>query len=172
MATVSNSDAGPVRPATARAARIVIVASRFNSGITSQLVDGARQALQAQGVAPARIQTVWVPGAFELPVAAACAAAQKPSAIIAVGCLLKGQTPQYLTIADAVAGGLTQVAVQTRIPVTFGVIVAETIDQARERAGGTAGNRGAEAAAAALATLEAVVSLTARTARRRGGVTP
>jgi 6,7-dimethyl-8-ribityllumazine synthase len=155
MAKVTKS-AVALPPAAARAARVIIVASRFNADITQPLADGARATLEQAGIAASRIELVWVPGAFELPVAAAVAAAQRPSAIVALGCLIKGQTPQYLTIADAVAWGLTQVGIDAKIPVTFGVIVADSVEQARERCGGAAGHRGAEAAAAAVAMLEAV----------------
>jgi 6,7-dimethyl-8-ribityllumazine synthase len=108
---------------------------------------------------------VWVPGSFELPVAAArlAAASPRPDAIIALGTLIRGETPQYDAIAHAVANGLTHVAVSTGVPVGFGVVVAETLAQARARAGGRLGNRGEEAALAALDLLH----LFDRTPRRR-----
>jgi 6,7-dimethyl-8-ribityllumazine synthase len=144
--------------------RVTIVASQFNHEITNRLVEGARNALQQYGVRPSAISTWWVPGAFELPVAAVSVAARKPDAVIAVGCVLKGQTPQYLAIGEAVANALAQVSIMTKIPVTFGVIVADSMLQARARAarpgersgragGGIACNRGREAALAALATI-------------------
>lgn len=99
-----------------------------------------------------QIRVVAVPGAFELPVVAARAARMQPApdAIIALGAIIRGETTQYDVIAHAVSQGLTQVAVQTGVPVTSGVIVAETLAQARARSGGSAENRGAEAARAAL----------------------
>lgn len=137
-----------------KAVRIVLVASRFNGAITKALVDGARQTLLRHGVAEAHIGTFWVSGAFELPVVASVVAESlKPDAIIALGCLIKGDTPQYEAIGGAVAQGLVQVAVTAQIPVTFGVIIAVSEAQAKARAGGAVGHRGREAALAALTTL-------------------
>src|SRR3989338_1118268 len=138
--------------------RVGIVASQFNHEITSRLVEGARSALQQYGVRPSAISTWWVPGAFELPVTAVSVASRKPDAVIAVGCVLKGETPQYLAIGEAVANALAQVSVMTKIPVTFGVIVADTMAQARARAGGRC-NRGREAALAALATIGVLANI-------------
>ena len=135
--------------------RFVIVASQFNPSITRALVRGATGVLHRAGVPSRQIRLVWVPGAFELPVVAARLAAgrPRPHAIIALGAILRGQTPQYAVLGHAVAQSLSQVAVSTLIPVTFGVIVATSLAQARARVGGTTGNRGAEAALAALAVL-------------------
>ena len=130
--------------------RIVIVASRFNEPITQALVRGARARLRRARLVNGSVSEIWVPGAFELPLAASVAAARKPEAIVAVGCLIRGQTPQYEAIGQAVANGLMQVSVACRVPVGFGVVIAESVAQARARAGGTMGNRGEEAAAAAL----------------------
>ncbi|MBI3322875.1 MAG: 6,7-dimethyl-8-ribityllumazine synthase, partial [Candidatus Omnitrophica bacterium] len=130
----------------------VLVASEFNPAITRALVEGAQAVLRDHGVARRRIRTLWVPGVFELPVAAAAAARRlRPEAIIAVGCVIKGQTPQYAALGQAAVAGLTQVSVSTRIPVTCGVIIAESTAQAAARAGGRAGHRGREAALAAVA---------------------
>ena len=138
-----------------RPKRFVILASAFNDSITRPLATGASETLQRAGVAIRHIQVLWVPGAFELPVIAARVAQGRnaPTAIIAVGALIRGQTSQYQVLAHAVAEGLAQVSVKTGVPVTFGIIVAETVAQARARAGGAMGNRGTEAALAALATL-------------------
>ena len=151
--------------------RFVLLASEFNKPITRLLVRGATDLLQRHGAASRSIRVVWVPGAFELPVVAARAARRRPRphAIIALGALIRGETRQYEILAQAVAQGLAQVSVRERLPVTFGVIVAETLAQAKARAGlpaprrsrggkarqagGSMGNRGAEAAAAALAVL-------------------
>ena len=151
---------------TRRNRRFVIIASAFNPAITRALVRGASDALRRHGVPARCIRLLWVPGAFELPVVAARLAASRPrpEAIIAVGAILRGETSQYEVLAHAVAQGLSQVAVSSRIPVTFGVVVASTVAQAKARArlpvghrGGQAGgstvNRGAEAALAALAVL-------------------
>jgi len=130
--------------------RIVIIAARFNEPLTRAMVEGARDALGRGHVADSAIDVVWVPGSFELPVAAAAAASTKPDAIVAIGCLIKGQTPQYAVIGQAVTQSLSDVAVRTGVPIGLGVVIAESAEQARARAGGAGGNRGEEAAAAAL----------------------
>ena len=148
--------------------QFVILASRFNQPITRRLVRGAADVLRRAGASSRNIRLLWVPGAFELPVAASHVATRlpRPDAIIAVGTLIRGDTAQYEVIARAVAQGLTQVSVRTGVPVTFGVIVAETAAQAAARsglpaprrqarqAGGSICNRGAEAAQAALSVLK------------------
>ncbi len=136
--------------------RIALVASQFNRPITMGLVRGALDVLRRAGVARSRIELWWVPGAFELPAAAARLARRRarPDAIIALGTLIRGQTIQYEVLAHAVAEGLMQVAVSDGLPVTCGVIVASTAAQAKARAGATGRNRGAEAALAALAVLD------------------
>lgn len=143
------------RTASAKGKRFVLLAAEFNPGITRALVQGATSALRRHGAAVADIQVLWVPGAFELPVVAARVAAAKrhPDAVIALGALIRGETPQYDVIAHAVAQGLEQVAVAASIPVTFGVIVATSLAHAKARAGRTGHNRGTEAALAAVAVL-------------------
>ena len=142
--------------AAARGRRFVLLASQFNRPIALALVRGATDVLRRSGAVSSAIRVVWVPGAFELPVAAARAVKRhpRPDAVLALGALIRGETPQYLVIAHAVAQGLTQVAVMSGIPVMFGVIVAETAAQAKARSGGAKGNRGEEAALAALAMLK------------------
>ena len=154
-----------------RDTRVVLVASRFNESLTQALVEAASKTLVTHGVARAHLRTFWVPGAFELPVAAASVATRlRPDAIVALGCVIKGQTPQYAAIGHATAEGLVQVSVTTHIPVTFGVIIADSLAQAKARAGlpaprrrgekrrvrqaRQAGNRGREAALAALAMVD------------------
>ena len=139
----------------ARGKHFVLIASQFHPAIARALVRGASNTLIRAGASPSRIRLLWAPGAFELPVVAARVAGRRPRphAIIALGSLIRGGTPQYEVLAHAAAEGLSQVAVETGIPVTFGVIVAKTPAQARSRAGGAMGNRGAEAAEAALAVL-------------------
>lgn len=145
-----------------RARPFVLVASEFNSGLTGALVEGAQAVLRRHGVGARQIHTIWVPGAFELPVAAASAAARlRPQAIIALGCVIKGDTPQYAAIGQAAASGLAQVSVEAQIPVTFGVIIADSLAQAKARAGGRAGHRGREAALAALAMVDVLKTLKA-----------
>jgi 6,7-dimethyl-8-ribityllumazine synthase len=146
-----------------RNAKFILLASRFNESITQALVAGARTTLERHGVPRTSIHTLWVPGAFELPGAAArVAASLRPDAIVALGCLIKGETPQYAAIGHAVAHGLTQVSVSARIPVTLGVIIAASSAQARERSGGRMGNRGSEAALAALAMADFQRQLSAK----------
>ncbi|MBI3325012.1 MAG: 6,7-dimethyl-8-ribityllumazine synthase [Candidatus Omnitrophica bacterium] len=135
--------------------RVIVVASQFNPSVTRALADGAVAALTEQGVPRDHIRVCWVPGAFELPLAVASAATEaKPDAIVALGCLIRGQTPQYAAIGQAVAAGLQQVSLEAGVPVGFGLIIAESMAQARERSGGRAGHRGREAALAALAMTE------------------
>ena len=135
--------------------RFVILASQFHEPLSRALIDGAVTTLRRHGAASGAVRLLWVPGAFELPVVAArlLRSRPRPHAVIALGALIKGDTPQYAVLANAVAAGLADVSVRTGIPVTFGVVVAETLAQARARAGGSKGNRGAEAALAALAVL-------------------
>ena len=155
----SRSRAGRRQPLgradSAQGKRFVIIASRFHPSISRVLVRGATAVLRRAGAAGSSIRLLWAPGAFELPVIA-CRVARsrpRPNAILALGALIRGDTPQYEVIAHAVAQGLSQVSVETGIPVTFGVIVATTLPQAMARAGGAFGNRGQEAAYAALDVL-------------------
>jgi 6,7-dimethyl-8-ribityllumazine synthase len=137
-----------VRP---RRGRFAVVAARFNEGIVKKLVDGAVRALTDAGVAADRIEVHWVPGSFELPLAAQhLAGSRRYAAIACVGCVIKGETPHFDFVAGEAAAGIRQVAMATKVPVTFGVITALTEEQAWARAGGAVGNRGAEAAHAAL----------------------
>jgi 6,7-dimethyl-8-ribityllumazine synthase len=130
---------------------VAIVASRFHEGITARLVEGAREALVRHGVRPAAVRVVWVPGAFELPQAAARLAAEgRVHALVCVGCVIRGETPHFEYVAGEAARGISEVGRTSGVPTTFGVITAETRAQAEARAGGAVGNRGEEAALAAL----------------------
>ena len=131
--------------------RIAIVASRFNRFIVDELVAGARDALSRHGLAEEQCDVIWVPGAFELPlVADRLAASDSFDAIIAVGAVVRGGTPHFDYVAGECASGLARVALDHAIPVTFGVLTTDDYEQARERSGGSEGNKGAEAALAAL----------------------
>lgn len=131
--------------------RFGIAASRFNDFITSRLVDGAVGTLLKHGVADENITIIWVPGAFELPVTVKhMAESEKYDAIIALGCVIRGATPHFDYVAGEAAKGSSTVAMQTGIPVLFGVLTTDSIEQAVERAGTKAGNKGCDAAAAAL----------------------
>jgi len=131
--------------------RFAVVASRFNSRIGDQLVAGALECLRRHGVEPADLQVVRVPGAWEIPQAAEeIAAAEKVDALVALGVVIRGETPHFDYICSACSQGLARVAERHRLPVGFGVLTCDTSEQAQERAGGKAGNKGWEAAIAAL----------------------
>jgi len=132
-------------------ARFAILAARWNPRITDALVAGARKAFEDNGVSPEAVDVVRVPGAWELPVAAArIGAAGKHVAIIALGCVVRGDTRHYEHVADQCAEGLMRVALDYKLPVLNGVLAAERFEDAEARAGGTHGNKGEEAAMAAI----------------------
>lgn len=135
-------------------ARIAVLASTFNGAIVDRLADGALDALREAGIAPADLLFVQVSGAWELPqLAARLAAAGRCDAIVAVGCVIRGDTSHYDVIVNESARGLMQVSIEHRLPVANGVLACEDEEQAWARAGGAGGNKGAEAAAAVLALL-------------------
>ena len=146
--------------------RVAVVASRFHEPLTRRLVEGARAVLTQHGVRDRDLAVVWVPGAFELPQAALrLARGGGVDAIVCVGCVIRGETPHFDYVAGEAARGIGEVARLTGLPVTFGVITANTLEQAEARAGGPAGHRGEEAALAAVELLGLFASL--RPARRR-----
>lgn len=131
--------------------KFCIVISRFNEFITSKLLGGAQDCFARHGVAEAGVEVVWVPGSFEIPVAALkVAQSGRYDAVICLGAVIRGQTPHFDYIAAEVSKGVAQVAMSTGVPTIFGVITSDTIEQAIERAGTKAGNKGADAAAAAI----------------------
>ncbi|NDK38052.1 6,7-dimethyl-8-ribityllumazine synthase [Pseudoxanthomonas gei] len=133
------------------AARFAIIASRWNPRITDALVTGARQSLADNGIADAAVDVVRVPGAWEIPLAAArIAAASQHAAIIALGCVIRGDTRHYEHVADRCAEGLMRVSLDFGIPVMNGVLAVERIEDAEVRAGGSHGNKGEEAALGAI----------------------
>ncbi|MBQ8706553.1 MAG: 6,7-dimethyl-8-ribityllumazine synthase [Succinivibrionaceae bacterium] len=136
----------------AQDAKVAIVVSRFNSFITEHLLGGAADVLKRQGeVADENITVVRVPGAIEIPLTVEkLAASQKYDAVIALGCVIRGATYHFEIVANESAKGLAQVMLKHGIPVAFGVLTTDTIDQAVQRAGSKAGNKGAEAASSAL----------------------
>lgn len=145
----------PVARTSNRQRRVAIIVSRFHENITAKLLDGAREALRRVGIADANVDVTWVPGAFELPVAAeAAAASQRFDAIVALGCVIRGETPHFEYVAGEAARGLGNVALAHRIAVGFGVLTTETEAQALARQ-----NKGAEAAQAALETADALERL-------------
>ena len=134
-----------------RELRFAILAARFNELIVEQLVRGAMDALKRHGASDKQIEIVRAPGAFDLPlVARKLAQSRRYDAIVAVGAVIKGATAHFDYVAGECAGGLARVAHDTGIPVSFGVLTTDTIEQAIERAGTKAGNKGADAALAAL----------------------
>ena len=131
--------------------RFAIVASRFNEFIVSKLIAGAEDTLVRHDVDTDDITLVWVPGAFELPLAALkLAQSGKYSAVICLGAVIRGSTSHYDLVCNEAAKGIAQVGLQTGVPVTFGVVTTDNIEQAIERAGTKAGNKGADAAFTAL----------------------
>ncbi len=124
-----------------------IIVSRFNNFITSRLVDGAIDTLKRHNVKDDEISVFWVPGSFEIPVLAQkIAATRKFDGIICLGALIRGMTPHFDYISSEVTKGIAQVSLQFGIPISFGVITADSLEQAIERAGTKSGNKGADAA--------------------------
>jgi 6,7-dimethyl-8-ribityllumazine synthase len=131
--------------------RVGIVCSRFNELVVDRLLDGARRGLRRHGVAEADVDVAWVPGAFELPVAVqAMAASGRYDAVVALGAVIRGATAHFEHVAGPCASQLAAIAVATGVPVMFGVLTVDTIEQALERAGSKAGNKGEEAAVGAI----------------------
>jgi len=131
--------------------RIALVASRFNEAVVERLVAGAVDALTAQGADPESLELVRVPGAFDLPpVVRRLALSRRFDAIVALGAVIRGDTPHFDYVAGECAAGLARIASETGVPVSFGVLTTDTEEQALDRAGGAEGNRGADAARAAV----------------------
>ena len=134
-----------------RNSKFAIVISRFNSFINESLLNGALDTLTRHGAVESDIEVVYVPGAFEIPLAVQRVAnAKKYDAIIAVGSVIRGGTPHFEYVAGECVKGIAQVMMQTGVPVAFGVLTVDTIEQAIERAGTKAGNKGVEAALSAI----------------------
>jgi 6,7-dimethyl-8-ribityllumazine synthase len=133
--------------------KVGIVVSRFNELVTEKLLQGALGALRSHGVADADIQVAWVPGAFELPlVATKLALSGKFDAVVTLGCVIRGATSHYDYVCSEAAKGIAKASEKSGIPVIFGVLTTENLEQAFERAGSKAGNKGAESALAAIET--------------------
>lgn len=130
--------------------RFALIASEYNSVIVDRLIDGARKALKGQK----HVSVIRVPGSFEIPLAAKQAAlSKKYDAIVAIGCVVRGETPHFEYISSSVSHALQSVALETGLPVGFGVLTVDTVQQAMERSG-ESGNKGAEAALTALAMID------------------
>jgi 6,7-dimethyl-8-ribityllumazine synthase len=131
--------------------RVAVLASRFNEAVTQRLVDGAMDALTRHGTRFEDIDVVWVPGAWELPTAArALLASERYEALVAVGAVIRGETPHFDVVAGESSRGLSQAAADYDTPVGLGLLTCDTMDQALARAGGDHGNKGWDAALAAL----------------------
>ena len=136
---------------TATGLKFGIIAARFNDFITTKLLDGAIDALQRHGAADGDIEVVKVPGSFEIPfVAKAMAQAKKYDAVICLGAVIRGATPHFEYVSAEVSKGVAAVAMDAGLPVIFGVLTTDTIEQAIERAGSKSGNKGWDAALAAV----------------------
>ena len=125
--------------------KIAIVASRFNSFMTDRMVEGAVDMLSRHGLESDKIDLVWVPGAFEIPLACKNLA-KKYDGIIALACVIRGSTPHFEYVSSEVSKGIANVMLEEGVPVGFGVVTADNIEQAIERAGSKSGNKGADAA--------------------------
>lgn len=149
----------------ARGLRVATVAARFNERVTRLLVEGALATLSEHGVAGPDAPVYWVPGAFELPVVAKhLAECGQWDAVVCLGAVIRGDTPHFEYVAGACATGLARVALDTGVPVAFGVLTTEDLEQALARAGGAQGNKGAEAASTALETAALLRALSPRKA--------
>ena len=148
----------------ARGFRFALVVSRYHDFVTDRLQAGALEALEAADVASDDVAVIKVPGAFEIPVAARRAAETRQfDAIVCLGCVIRGGTPHFEYIASAVASGITSAAADTGVPMTFGVLTTNSVEEALARAGSRSANKGWEAAAAAVEMATLVKRLAKRT---------
>lgn len=131
--------------------KIAIAVSRFNELITSKLYEGAKNCLHAHGISPEAIDTAWVPGAFELPlIAQKLAETNRYDAVICLGAVIRGETPHFDYVCSQAASGIAHVSLKTGIPIIFGVLTTNTLEQALMRTGAKCGNKGWEVALAAI----------------------
>ena len=131
--------------------RFAVVVSRFNETVTSSLLAGCRDALARHGVGDDRVDVAWVPGAFEIPVVAqALAGSARYAAVICLGCVIRGETGHYDHVASQAAAGIMNAGLSSGVPVIFGVLTTDTVEQAFNRAGLKGGNKGVDAALSAI----------------------
>ncbi len=150
--------------------RIAVLVSRFNEAITERLERGATDALLRAGVAEGDLDIIRVPGAWELPTAARAAlATERYDALVALGAVIRGETPHFDYVASAAADGLAAAAADYEVPIGFGVLTCDTVAQAEARAGGTHGNKGVDAVLAALEMVDLIARLDVETDDRRAG---
>lgn len=138
------------REAAISGCRFCLVVSRFHELVTDQLLDGARSALVERGIPPEAIDVVHVSGAWEIPSAVRWAAARDYDAFVALGCVIRGETPHFDYVCHGVVTGLEAAARDLDVPIGFGILTTDDLEQALQRVGGTHGHKGEEAAAAAL----------------------
>jgi 6,7-dimethyl-8-ribityllumazine synthase len=135
----------------ARDLRFAFVAARFNDFVVEPLIRGALDALKRHGASEKQIEIVRVPGAFDIPIVVRkLALSRRYDALIALGAVIRGQTPHFDYVAGECASGLARIALESGVPIAFGVLTTDTVEQAVDRAGGKAGNKGADAALAAI----------------------
>ena len=135
----------------ARGLRFAIIAARFNDFVVEPLVQGALDALKRHGTPGKQIEIVRVPGAFDIPIAVRrLALSHRYEALIALGAVIRGQTPHFDYVAGECAAGIARIALESGVPIAFGVLTTDTVEQATDRAGGKAGNKGADAALVAM----------------------
>jgi 6,7-dimethyl-8-ribityllumazine synthase len=140
--------------------RFALVAARFNQLVVEQLVMGAREGLKRHGVADDAVDVAWVPGSFEIPlVAQRLAASEKYAAVICLGAVIRGDTDHYDHVAGGAVSGVAQASLSTGVPVIFGILTCNTLEQALNRAGGKAGNKGFEAAVSAVEMVNLLAQL-------------
>lgn len=146
-----------------RKARFAIIVSRFNEFVTSRLLGAAVDTLERHGCARSDITAVWVPGAWELPaVARKAATSGRYDAVICLGCVIRGETPHFDFVANEAAKGIAHAGLDANVPIVFGVLTTETLEQAINRAGAKAGNKGADAALTAIEMTNLFAKLTAK----------
>jgi 6,7-dimethyl-8-ribityllumazine synthase len=144
------------------AGRFAIVVARFNSMVTEALLSGCLDTLERHGVARDRIDVAWVPGSFEIPlVARRMAETGKYAAVVTLGCVIRGETGHYDHVAGQAAGGILQAGLATKVPVIFGVLTTESVEQALNRSGLKSGNKGGEAALAAIEMVNLLAAIEA-----------
>jgi len=142
--------------------RVAIIVSRYNEAVTARLLEGALACCDTAGVPREQADVIWVAGAFELPVVAAAAARSGQYAcIVALGAVIRGDTPHFEYVASEATRGLGLVSVEAGLPVGFGLLTVDTLEQAVDRAGGSAGNKGYEATAAAIEAADVIAQLRA-----------
>jgi 6,7-dimethyl-8-ribityllumazine synthase len=142
------------------AGRFAIVVGRFNNLVTESLLSGCRDTLLRHGVPEGSIDVAWVPGSFEIPLAASkMAASAKYAAVICLGCVIRGETAHFDHVAGQAASGVMQASLSTGVPVIFGILTTDTVEQALNRAGLKVGNKGSDAAMAAIEMVNLVKRL-------------